>query len=130
MVGGVPVPIFVDPTETIYSTVAAAELFSVIPAAAQPATLSAIYAHLVAAAAAPRWIQIHKGQVKPAGGVKPFLVGDQLTPIGGNTQWIPPDQVDRDPAMSNGYVVITSTTQDTYTDTGLAELTTVALGRP
>ncbi len=130
VVGGVPIPVSAVNTETIYETAGAGENFSIIPAAADPASVSAVYARLLASAAAARWIQIHKGQVKPIAGAKPFLVGDELTPIGGNTQWTPPDEVERDPGKSNGYVVVLSTTQDTYTDVALPELTTVALGRP
>ena len=116
------------PTVTIYDTgTGAADAFSVIPPAAIPATLSAVYARNVGAV--PRWIQVFKGQLPPAPGAKPFLVGDIITPVGGNTQWTPPDEVERDPALSNGYVIITSSTQATYTDTGIAELSTVALGR-
>lgn len=130
LVGATPgVTIDATPDVAIYETAGAGENFSVIPAVALPATVANVWAHLISTAAAPLWIQIHKGQAKPAAAAKPYLVGDVITPIGGNTQWNP-GAVDRDPALSNGYVVVLSTTQDTYTDSGTSELTVTALGRP
>ena len=116
------------PIETIYETAGAGENFSVIPAVALPATVATVYAHLLSTAAAPLWIQIHKGQAKPAAAAKPYLVGDIITPIGGNTQWNP-GNIERDPGLSDGYVVVLSTTQDAYTDSGTNELSVTAAGR-
>jgi hypothetical protein len=123
IVGGTIVPVLAPPTNIIYSS-AAPEAISIIVAAPVPASLTAIYARLLSTAAAPRWIQIHLGAV-PAPGAVPFLVGDIITPVGGNTQWIPPDEVNR----ASGWVVVLSSTQDIYTPIGFPEMITRALGR-
>ena len=122
--GGVPIPTATPPTTILYSS-AAAEAVSIIPAAPDPASLTAIYARLLSTAAASRWIQIFQGVAAPIAGATPFLVGDKATPAGGNTQWVPPDGVARD----LGYVVALSSTQDTYTAVGANEMLVRAMGR-
>lgn len=119
------VPLPVPPIVIIYSTVGAGENSSFIPAAAPPAALSAIYAHLVSTSNAPRWIQIHLGPAFPVAGAVPFLVGDIITPIGGNTQFVLPEEMDR----STGFYVTLSNAQDTFADPVAPNLVTRALGR-
>lgn len=119
------VPLPAMPVTVIYSTAGVGEASSFVPAAAPPAALLAIYAHLISAAAASRWIQIHLGPVFPLAGATPFLVGDIITPAGGNTQFVVPEELDR----STGFYVVLSTTQDTFTTPAVAELVTRALGR-
>jgi hypothetical protein len=120
------VPAPVPPTVIIYSS-AAAEAVSAIPGLAPPASLTAIYARLLGPPnLASQWIQIHLGPAVPLAGAVPFLVGDIITPPGGNTQWIPPDEINR----TVGYFVVTSSTQDTYTPVVALSMITRALGRP
>lgn len=113
------------PTSILYSS-AAAENVSAIPGAVFPASLTAIYARLLSTAAASRWVQIHLGPVAPIAGAVPFLVGDIITPPGGNTQWVPPGGIVR----PGGFFVVTSTTEDVYTVSVALEMITRALGRP
>lgn len=116
-----------QPMSLIYSTAAAGETFSLIPAAANPASLVWVHAHLRAAAAAAYFIQLHRGNAQPAGAAVPLLVSDVAVPVGGNYQ-IPFDVygVER---LTTGYVVTLSTTQDTYTDPNVAMLVTRAFGQ-
>jgi hypothetical protein len=123
----------VAPTVIIYETPvgsgpppAGFETSSTIPSAAPPASLTSIIAMLSPEAATPLFIQIFQGVAAPAPSDTPFLVGDVATQPGGNTQFEPPNELNR----VNGFTVVVSSTQSYFTPVeGDPLLRTVALGR-
>lgn len=113
-----------NPTSKIYS--GNGDIFSLIPAAALPGSLTLVYAHLQETALAAYWIQLHRDNAEPPAGAIPEQVGATITAPGGNTQFSFPQGVERD---ATGYVVVLSTTQDTYTSPNVPELMTRAYGQ-
>jgi len=122
----------VPPTVIIYETAvgvgpppAGFETSSIVPASPPPASLTSIIAMLSPAAVSPFFVQIFIGVAPPAAGATPFLVGDVATQPGGNTQFEPPDELNR----TTGFIVVISSTQSYYTAVVGTLLRTIALGR-
>lgn len=114
-----------SPDSVIYTS-AALEVSSVIPAAALPACVTYINAHVSTTAVASYYVQMHSGVVAPAPGTRPLFVSAGLTAPGAVAEF---DFGDNGLARAAGYIILLSTTEDTLTDAGVAMLFTTATGK-
>jgi len=108
--GGGVAPV-ANPDNIIYSS-AALEAFSLIPAAAAPASMTSIYAWWDDTSADSVYLQLHRNNAEPAAGAVPFIVPSDLTLPGDNVQFsFGSGGVERG---TTGWVIVPSLDKNTY----------------